>query len=102
VIAADDLPLGALRGEPEPQPERPVRRSEIRALGERELQQRATLEQLLAEHAGNVAAVARALGKAAPQIYRWMRRWELDPAAYRPARGARRSASGNGLSDHIP
>jgi hypothetical protein len=39
---------------------------------------------LLHEHRGNVAAVARALGKAPAQIHRWMHRFQIDPASYRP------------------
>jgi transposase-like protein len=30
---------------------------------------------LLAEHAGNVAAVARAMGKTRAQVHRWAKRW---------------------------
>lgn len=39
---------------------------------------------LLHEHRGNVAAVARALGKAPAQVHRWMHRFQIDPASYRP------------------
>jgi transposase-like protein len=38
---------------------------------------------LLHAHGGNVAAVARALGKAPAQIHRWMHRFQIDPASYR-------------------
>jgi DNA-binding NtrC family response regulator len=38
---------------------------------------------LLHAHRGNVAAVARALGKAPAQIHRWMHRFQIDPASYR-------------------
>jgi transcriptional regulator with GAF, ATPase, and Fis domain len=38
---------------------------------------------LLHEHGGNVAAVARALGKAPAQVHRWMHRFQIDPASYR-------------------
>jgi transcriptional regulator with GAF, ATPase, and Fis domain len=38
---------------------------------------------LLHQHRGNVAAVARALGKAPAQIHRWMHRFQIDPATYR-------------------
>jgi transcriptional regulator of acetoin/glycerol metabolism len=44
---------------------------------------KAELERLLAEHDGNVAQVARALGKHRQQLYRWIKRHELDPASYR-------------------
>jgi len=45
--------------------------------------QRAELETLLREHAGNVAAVARALGKSRVQVHRWMTRYAIDPEAFR-------------------
>ncbi len=44
---------------------------------------RAELVQLFAAESGNVAAVARALGKAPVQIRRWARRYQLDPDAFR-------------------
>ena len=37
----------------------------------------------LTEHRGNVAAVARAFGKAPTQIHRWMKQLNLDPDAFR-------------------
>jgi DNA-binding NtrC family response regulator len=39
---------------------------------------------LLHENRGNVTAVARAMGKAPAQIHRWMRRFVIDPDAFRP------------------
>jgi DNA-binding NtrC family response regulator len=44
---------------------------------------RAEIEELLKLHAGNVSAVARALGKERMQVHRWLRRYRLDPATYR-------------------
>ena len=44
---------------------------------------RQTLVDLLQTHDGNVAAVARALGKGRQQVYRWMQARGIDPAAYR-------------------
>jgi DNA-binding NtrC family response regulator len=41
------------------------------------------LEELLAEHQGNVSAVARALGKARLQISRWLKSYDLDPEDFR-------------------
>ena len=41
------------------------------------------LVRLLAEHAGNISAVARAMGKARVQVRRWCRRFGVDPDAYR-------------------
>lgn len=40
---------------------------------------RTELENLLRQHAGNVSAVARAMGKARMQIQRWLKRYQLDP-----------------------
>ncbi len=44
---------------------------------------RLTLVALLEQHRGKVSYVARDLGKARMQIHRWMRRFGLDPAAFR-------------------
>jgi DNA-binding NtrC family response regulator len=44
------------------------------------------LDALVAElttHRGNIAAVARAMGKATAQIHRWMKRLGIDPNQYR-------------------
>ncbi len=41
------------------------------------------LDRLLTEHEGNVAEVARALGKARMQVHRWMKRFAIDPKRYR-------------------
>jgi transcriptional regulator with GAF, ATPase, and Fis domain len=38
---------------------------------------------LLREHAGNVSAVARILGKTRAQIHRWIKRYQLDPRSFR-------------------
>jgi transcriptional regulator with PAS, ATPase and Fis domain len=43
------------------------------------------LRELLAKHQGNVAAVGRELGKARMQIHRWMKRYAIEIAEYRPA-----------------
>ena len=43
----------------------------------------AELRALLAEHAGNVAAVGRTLGKARMQIHRWVERYGIDLDEYR-------------------
>jgi len=45
------------------------------------------LERLLARHDGNVAAVARELGKDRAQVHRLLRRYALAPDEYRPRRG---------------
>ncbi len=38
---------------------------------------------LLREHRGNVSAVARAMGKARMQVQRWLKRYALNPEAFR-------------------
>ncbi len=52
-------------------------------LSETDVAQREQLIALLTEHGGNISAVARAAGKARWQVHRWLRRFGLDPAAYR-------------------
>jgi transcriptional regulator with PAS, ATPase and Fis domain len=42
-----------------------------------------TLVAQMHQHRGNVAAVARAMGKAPMQIHRWFKRFGLDPDTYR-------------------
>jgi transcriptional regulator with AAA-type ATPase domain len=39
---------------------------------------------LLREHDGNIAAVARAMGKARMQVQRWLKRYAIDPETFRP------------------
>jgi DNA-binding NtrC family response regulator len=49
----------------------------------REQRRAQLLAQLLTEHGGNVAAVARALGKQRTLVHRWLRRLQIDPERYR-------------------
>jgi len=44
---------------------------------------RLRLVELLAQHEGNISAVARAMGKARMQIHRWMKRFGLEPESFR-------------------
>jgi len=44
-------------------------------------ERREQLRALLTEHEGNVAAVARAMGKAREQVYRWIKSAGLDPTS---------------------
>jgi sigma-54 dependent transcriptional regulator, acetoin dehydrogenase operon transcriptional activator AcoR len=48
-----------------------------------EERRRARLVALLTEHTGNVAAVARALGKQRTLVHRWLRRYGIDPDSFR-------------------
>ena len=50
-------------------------------LSDADLALRDRLASLLREHAGNTAAVARAMGKAPMQIWRWRKRFRLDTKA---------------------
>jgi transcriptional regulator with PAS, ATPase and Fis domain len=45
--------------------------------------QRDELVRLLQAHGGNIAAVCREIGKGRQQIHRWLKRFELDPDAFR-------------------
>ena len=53
------------------------------ALDNEELRRREELIRLLTEHQGNITAVAAASGKARMQIQRWLKRYGIDPKAYR-------------------
>jgi transcriptional regulator with GAF, ATPase, and Fis domain len=48
---------------------------------EEELKRR--IEELLAQHGGNITAVARAMGKARVQLQRWIKRFRIDMSKYR-------------------
>jgi transcriptional regulator of acetoin/glycerol metabolism len=41
------------------------------------------LRALLAQHAGNIASVARELHRDRAQIHRWIRRYAIDPDEFR-------------------
>jgi DNA-binding NtrC family response regulator len=44
---------------------------------------RTALDELLRRHAGNLRRTGQKLGIARTRLYRWMKRWSLDPAEYR-------------------
>ncbi|MEJ7598986.1 MAG: sigma 54-interacting transcriptional regulator [Kofleriaceae bacterium] len=79
MITIDDLPdavaaaLGA--GHPSDEDDTP---------GGRDEELRRDLLVRMADAKGNVSEVARALGKARQQVHRWLRRFGIDPEAYRP------------------
>jgi DNA-binding NtrC family response regulator len=56
---------------------------ELRGAPPAQTDRRGHLVAAMQRHAGNVAAVARELGKARMQIQRWLRRYEIDPEDYR-------------------
>lgn len=78
------LSAGADRVGPEALPDE-LRRAAVAssAAPEDEAPKKAQLEALLADHGGNIAKVARALGCHRQQLYRWLKKHDLDPAHYR-------------------
>jgi len=54
------------------------------ALSDDDARLRDSLVAALTTHQGNVSEVARAMGRTRMQIHRWMRRFGVDPDAYRP------------------
>jgi transcriptional regulator of acetoin/glycerol metabolism len=72
-------PAPAAAPAPEPPREPPVEPD--RPAKDRNREQ---LVRLLTAHHGNVAAVARELGKGRTQVLRWLERYAIDPDHYRP------------------
>jgi transcriptional regulator with GAF, ATPase, and Fis domain len=72
-IEPGDLPIAVNRTAPTPAQVPPASDDELRAL----------VVALLREHAGNIAAVARAMNKEPVQIRRWIRRFGLDLDTFR-------------------
>jgi transcriptional regulator with GAF, ATPase, and Fis domain len=68
-------PLSGASGERRP--------SVVPPLSEAGAPSEAELREMLARHAGNVAAVGRELGKARMQIHRWMKRYGIEVEDYR-------------------
>jgi len=56
---------------------------EASASSEGEAPSREELEALLRRHDGNVASVGRDLGRHRQQVYRWLKRYGLDPSVFR-------------------
>ncbi len=65
-------------GAPAPLPQKAL----VRARPEDE-ERRAKLQALLAEHKGNISAIARAMGSERFQIRRWLQRYRLDVDDFR-------------------
>jgi transcriptional regulator with GAF, ATPase, and Fis domain len=78
VIDVGDLPPAIGGGEGRPAPPAALA---SRVAGGDPLRER--LVALLHEHHGNVAAVARTMGKARMQIQRWMKRYDVDARSFR-------------------
>ena len=79
-IGVEHLPESVTRADPAA-PAVPGLRP--RPLSPADLQRRDQLATLLEENRGNVAAVARAVGKARMQVHRWVKRFDLSLADYR-------------------
>ncbi|MBS2023767.1 MAG: sigma 54-interacting transcriptional regulator, partial [Deltaproteobacteria bacterium] len=78
-------PLAASPGTqvPAPLPAETTPPTPPRPLSADEEKHRDELVLLLREHKGNIAAVGRATGKARMQVQRWLKRYGLDPGAFR-------------------
>jgi DNA-binding NtrC family response regulator len=61
----------------------PAEAPPVEPLDPHDADRRQELARLLAEHDGNISAVARALGKDRVQIRRWLDRYSLDPSSFR-------------------
>ena len=61
----------------------PSKPKRARRPGSNDDEHKARLLALLAQHRGQVANVARAMGKARMQIHRWIRRYEIDLESFR-------------------
>jgi DNA-binding NtrC family response regulator len=79
-----DGPLRLELSEPPSEPvPLPAPSSPSEASGSRADRRSVELRRLLAEHAGNVAAVARALGKQRTLVHRWLKDYGIDPETFR-------------------
>ena len=81
VLRVEDLP--AAIGDVAP-PESST--TDVSELAERDEAIRRELMLLLVQHRGNLAEVARSMGKARQQIQRWAKRFGIDPDAFRDHR----------------
>jgi DNA-binding NtrC family response regulator len=83
IIDLEHLPPAVQRSLSSPEPEPPARElpgepsSVPASLSPEDQRRREELIALLREHQGNVAAVARVLGKGRMQIHRWLKRYDL-------------------------
>lgn len=75
------LATGAERPSHAKPPPRPEQSSPLR-LSERDQRQREEIVRLLQQHAGNITAVARAMGKARNQVQRWIKRYRIDSTSF--------------------
>jgi len=74
VLASEGMPR-----RPDPAP------ASAELLSDEDLKRREDIAAALKATEGNVTAAAQALGKHRMQLYRWLRRYGIDPKTYRPA-----------------
>ena len=74
VLASESMPR-----RPDPAP------ASAELLSDEDLKRREDIAAALKATEGNVTAAAQALGKHRMQLYRWLRRYGIDPKTYRPA-----------------
>jgi sigma-54 dependent transcriptional regulator, acetoin dehydrogenase operon transcriptional activator AcoR len=77
------LPGGVGQVGPGAAPQSPADATPAEPMGPDDAERRQQLTRLLGDHAGNISAVARALGKDRVQVRRWLARYRLDPASFR-------------------
>jgi len=80
-IDLEHLPV-SVRSPPE-QKKRAAAAESVQALSAEDRRRRDELVAALRDHDGNVTAASRAIGKPRTQVQRWLRRWNIDPLAYR-------------------
>ncbi|HWE25294.1 MAG TPA: sigma 54-interacting transcriptional regulator, partial [Myxococcales bacterium] len=80
-VDLEHLPA-AVRSPPEAKKE-PIDAAPAEPLSEDDRRRRDELIAALRAHDGNITAAARALNKPRTQLQRWLRRWKIDPLAYR-------------------
>src|SRR5229473_294762 len=78
-IEVEHLPIRAQGGVEAPKTgsPKPAPDGVLRAKEDSELRKKEQLIGLLQQHGGNISAVARALGKARPQVQRWIKRYGI-------------------------
>ena len=84
VVETAHLAPAVLGAQGEPRRPDPPRIPE-ESLSEDDVKRRGDITAALAASGGNVAAAAEALGEHRMQLYRWLKRYGIDPKAYRPA-----------------
>ena len=77
LLVLEDLARGGGAAHDHPQSRDPHHPATQPKQKESELRKREELLGLLRAHEGNVSAVARALGKARPQVQRWLKRYGI-------------------------